>query len=94
MNQGASLTNIAQGMAGSAEFKQLYGSPSDESLVEELYESILGRAPEAEGLSYWVEQLVVHDLSEGQLITSLLLSAESQQASASQVSGDGLFVMG
>ena len=94
MNQGASLTNIAQGMAGSAEFKQLYGSPSDEQLVEELYESILDRAPEAEGLSYWVEQLVVHDLSEGQLITSLLLSAESQQASASQVSGDGLFLMG
>ena len=45
----------------------------EEQLVEELYESILGRAPEAEGLSYWVAQLVVFDLSQGELITSLLL---------------------
>ena len=94
MQAGASLQDIAQAVSQSAEFKQLYGSPSDEQLVEELYEAILGRAPEAEGLGYWVEQLVVHDLSEGKLITSLLLSAESQDASTSQISSGGLFVLG
>ena len=45
----------------------------EEQLDEELYEAILGRAPAAEGLGYWVEQLVVYDLSEGELIISLLL---------------------
>jgi len=40
------------------------------------------------------EALVVHEATEGELITSLLLSAESQSASIGQVSGGGLFVVG
>ena len=94
MNQGASLQDVAQALAESTEFKQLYGTPSDEQLVQEMYESILGRAPDAEGSSYWVEALVVHEATEGELIASLLLSAESQLASSNQVSGSGLFVVG
>lgn len=93
MSQGAILADVAQAFAQSAEFKRLYGTPSEEQLVQELYEAILGRDADAPGLSYWTEKLVVHDMTEGQLIVSLMQSAESQAASMSQVSGDGMFVM-
>nr|WP_243480117.1 DUF4214 domain-containing protein [Orrella daihaiensis] len=94
MNQGATLQDVAQALAESTEFKQLYGTPSEEQLVEELYEAILNRSPDAEGLAYWTEALVVHGATEGELIVSLLTSAESQSASTSQVSSGGLFVVG
>ncbi|UOD50391.1 tail fiber protein [Orrella daihaiensis] len=94
MNQGATLQDVAQALAESTEFKQLYGTPSEEQLVEELYEAILNRAPDTEGLAYWTEALVVHEATEGELIISLLTSAESQSASTNQVSGNGLFVPG
>ena len=93
MSQGATLQDVAQAISQSAEFKQLYGSPSDEQLVEEMYEAILDRAPDREGLSYWVQELVVNQITEGNLIASLLLSPESQ-ASISHASSGGLFVVG
>lgn len=94
MSQGASLGDVAQGFAESAEFLRLYGMPSDEHLVQEMYEAILGRSPDAEGSAYWVQALMVHDLTEGELISNLLLSDESHMASRHQVTVDGLFVMG
>ncbi|UOD51494.1 DUF4214 domain-containing protein [Orrella daihaiensis] len=93
MSQGATLQDVAQALAESTEFKQLYGTPSEEQLVEELYEAILDRAPDTEGLSHWVEALVVHEATEGELIISLLTSAESQSSSTGQVGMDDLFVM-
>lgn len=94
MSKGSSLTDVAQALSQSTEFKQLYGTPSQEQLVEELYEAILNRAPDAKGLAHWAEALVVHEVTEGELIVSLLMSAESQSASTTQVSGDGLFLVG
>ncbi|UOD51495.1 DUF4214 domain-containing protein [Orrella daihaiensis] len=94
MNQGATLQDVAQALAESTEFKQLYGTPSEEQLVEELYEAILNRSPDAQGLAYWTEALVVHEATEGELIVSLLMSAESQGMSTTQVGTGGLFVLG
>ncbi|UOD50392.1 tail fiber protein [Orrella daihaiensis] len=94
MNQGATLQDVAQALAESTEFKQLYGTPSEEQLVEELYEAILDRSPDAQGLAYWTEALVVHGATEGELIVSLLTSAESQSASMHQAGAIGLFVLG
>ena len=58
MDNGVSLTTIAAGFIGSDEFKTKYGAnPSYETYINLLYQNILGRAPDAEGLNYWVSNM-------------------------------------
>ncbi|OON60458.1 hypothetical protein B0920_15845 [Massilia sp. KIM] len=58
MDKGTSLTSVAASVMDSKEFRDAYGvNPSNQELVTRFYENILHRAPEAAGLSYWVEQL-------------------------------------
>ena len=93
MNQGVTLQEVVQSFSVSAEFKHLYGNPSNEQLVEELYEAILDRAPDTQGLSYWVQSLAVNEITEAELIVNLLISAESQAAANHPGGFDGLFVI-
>lgn len=73
---GASLEVVAQAMTESTEFVQRYGSaPSNDQLVQELYEGILNRAPDPEGLAFWSEGL--ETISRGELIVELLHSFEA-----------------
>ena len=58
MDNGVSLTTIAQGFIASPEFQGKYGAnPSYETYINLLYDNILGRAPDAEGLNYWVSNM-------------------------------------
>lgn len=58
MDNGVSLTTIAMGFIASDEFKQKYGAnPSNETYINLLYQNILGRGPDAEGLNYWVTNM-------------------------------------
>ena len=58
MDNGASLTTIASGFIASKEFQGKYGAnPSFETYINLLYQNILGRAPDAEGLNYWVSNM-------------------------------------
>jgi hypothetical protein len=58
MDNGISLTTVAQGFIASNEFTQKYGAnPSYETYVNLLYQNILGRAPDPEGLKYWVSNM-------------------------------------
>lgn len=58
LDQGQSLTSVAQGFVASQEFHDAYGAaPSSHDLVVKLYENILHRAPEQSGLSFWVNAL-------------------------------------
>lgn len=45
--------SIAQGFTQSAEFQQKYGSLTDQQFVTQLYENVLGRAPDPAGDAYW-----------------------------------------
>lgn len=58
MDNGVSLTTIAQGFIASPEFQGKYGTnPSYETYLNLLYQNILGRAPDEEGLSYWLTNM-------------------------------------
>ena len=58
MDNGVSLTTIAQGFIASKEFQDKYGvNPSYETYINLLYQNILGRAPDAIGLNYWVSNM-------------------------------------
>jgi len=49
------------------------------SYVEDLFEGVLGRPPDAGGLTYWVEQLVA-GASEGEVLHAFVCSEEREQA--------------
>ncbi|MFY0679758.1 MAG: DUF4214 domain-containing protein [Thalassovita sp.] len=55
--QGATLTEIVAGFVGSREFQNTYGSLNDTDFVELLYQNVLGRASDANGLTTWTGQL-------------------------------------
>jgi serralysin len=54
LKSGTSLLQIANGFTGSAEFQQKYGSLDNSAFVTLLYNNVLGRNPDSEGLTSWV----------------------------------------
>ena len=70
------LGGLSAAVANSQEFFNLYGvsatSPASTSLVEALYQNILGHAGDAAGVAYWSSQ----NLNAGQLLQVFSQSAE------------------
>jgi hypothetical protein len=55
---GASLTTIAAQFRASPEFTQRYGPDlTNEAYLQLLYNNVLGRAPDPDGLAFWLAQL-------------------------------------
>ena len=53
-----SIRVVASSFLGSAEFAERYGSNlTDEKYVTTLYQNVLGRDADTEGLNYWVGNL-------------------------------------
>ncbi len=74
---GTSLPQIASDFRQSAEYKATYGeNPSNEDLVNLLYENVLGRPGDAGGIAYWVGR-VSTDLSVEDLLIAFADSAEN-----------------
>jgi Domain of unknown function (DUF4214) len=58
LDGGASLRDVAGGFMASPEFGLLVGAHADDTtFVTKLYNNVLHRAPEAEGLAYWKDML-------------------------------------
>ena len=58
MDTGLALEQVANSFIASAEFQSLYGaSSSNGQFVTALYLNVMGRAPDAGGYGYWVNQL-------------------------------------
>nr|WP_224742628.1 DUF4214 domain-containing protein [Stutzerimonas kunmingensis] len=72
---GQSLHDIAAEFAGSAEFAGRFGGLDDTALVAQLYQAVLGRAPEATGTAYWEAQRAA-GLSTGDLLLAFTESTE------------------
>lgn len=56
-NRSWTIEQVADAMMGSAEFQTRFGSLDDTAFVTLLYNSVLGRAPDAGGLAYWTGRL-------------------------------------
>jgi hypothetical protein len=54
---GTSLSAISQAFAGSPEFTGRYGALTNSQFVSLVYTNVLGRAPDAAGLTYWTNQI-------------------------------------
>jgi uncharacterized repeat protein (TIGR02059 family) len=49
--------DMAAGFVGSAEFAKLYGSLNDNAFITQLYANAFGRAPDAGGMAYYLDEL-------------------------------------
>jgi Tol biopolymer transport system component len=54
---GRSLASISQFFSTSPEFQTLYGNTSNSTFVTLVYQNVLDRDPDAQGLAYWTNQL-------------------------------------
>nr|MDP2192071.1 DUF4214 domain-containing protein [Rhodoferax sp.] len=87
MDSGQSLTQVASGFIGSAEFKGLYGAtPSNTQFVDLLYANVLRRAADAAGSDYWLGQMQAGTTRETVLI-GFSESAENQAALIGVIQG-------
>ena len=69
MDSGQSLTQVATGFIGSAEFKGLYGAtPSNTQFVDLLYTNVLHRVADGAGSDYWLGQMQAGTTRETVLI--------------------------
>ena len=79
LDQGMSLRLVSTAFIGSAEFQALYGvDTSDSELIELLYNNVLSRDPDADGLDYWQGQLTA-GLSHADLLVNFSESNENQE---------------
>jgi len=86
MDNGTSLEAVAEGFVSSQEFKSINGaSPSSLNLVTSLYNHVLGRAPDQEGLNFWKTLLDNQSISTGELLISMSESNENKIALLGQM---------
>lgn len=74
--QGAGLRGIAANFVNSAEFKQIYGNPTDGQFMTALYQNVLGRTPDPAGLNYWLTDLAAGD-SRAAVLMGFAVSTEN-----------------
>jgi len=78
-----SLIEVVEGFTGSAEFTQTYGITNPQQFVTLLYDNVLGRAPDAQGLANWSERIESGQMSRAQVVQGFSESDEFQAKTAS-----------
>ena len=77
MDSGASLSSVAAGFVGSAEFQTLYGAnPTNEQFITKLYSNVLHRAPDQGGFDFWLAALNSNNVDR---VTTLAQFSESPE---------------
>jgi len=80
LDQGASLTAVANAFVGSAEFSQRYGALNNDQFVNQLYLNVLNRNADAGGQAYWTGHLNASNLSRADVLAYFSESPENQAA--------------
>lgn len=76
---GSSLSSIAQQFAKSSEFKNRYGTVSNQNYVKLVYQNVFERQPDAGGLSYWTGKLDKGQITRGGVIVQFSESSEGKR---------------
>jgi hypothetical protein len=75
---GAPLGAISDTFAESPEFISTYGSLNNEAFVNLVYQNVLGRTPDSDGLAYWIGKLDAGIITRGELMAGFSESGEYQ----------------
>jgi hypothetical protein len=98
---GMSLNSLAAAFVTSSEFAKLFpaaaaasdhGGPNDSAFVTQLYETVLGRAPDAAGEAYWVSQFADGTLTRAAALVDFALSTENKLNIYALNSGSGWLI--
>jgi hypothetical protein len=74
---GMALNDISQHFSDSTEFQSTYGNLSNEDFVKLVYQNVLGRESDVDGLIYWAGLLNGGTLNFGTVMTQFSESAEN-----------------
>lgn len=80
LDAGTTLPAISEQFARSPEFTALYGGVSDGAFVELVYQNVLDRSPDVDGLAHWIGQLEEGSLTRGEVMLGFSDSAEFKSA--------------
>ena len=73
---GKSIATMQAGFAASQEYQNLYGGMTNTQVVTQVYQNLLGRAPDAGGLAYWVNQMNLGAATVATIVTQMQANAE------------------
>jgi hypothetical protein len=91
MNKGMDLIEVSARFVDSKEFRDLYGTnPTNAQFLTKLYQNVLGRAPEATGYNWWLNELNTNPAkTKAKVLADFSESAENQSGVASLI-GNGI----
>ncbi|NQZ11670.1 MAG: DUF4214 domain-containing protein, partial [Algicola sp.] len=76
-DNGLSLRAMADTFVASDEFQSRYGSLSNGDFVNLVYQNVMSRLPESDGMTYWQGRLDSGDLSRGGMMIEFSESEEN-----------------
>lgn len=82
---GTPLDAIAEAFVMTAEFAEVYGAARNADFIDLIYQNALGRAPDAGGKAYWLEQLTQGQASRADVLTAIASSGEMAAATSGAV---------
>ncbi len=91
VRDGATIVQVSDEFVLSQEFQNRYGELSDAEYVNLVYENVLGRPADDEGLAYWID-LMDKGLSRGAVMASFSDSVEYRNTIDSRVLATMLYV--
>lgn len=77
LSGGATVTQIAQSFLNSTEYTAASGSQSDAAFIQSLYQGVLDRGADSEGLVFWAQQLATGH-SRADVAVGIIGSTEAQ----------------
>ena len=81
-NSGMSIENIAQSFFDQPETQSLYpSSTANSSFVASVYANLFNRAPDTDGLNYWVQELDSGSVSKQNFILAVINGAQNTDIS-------------
>jgi hypothetical protein len=84
INNNWSIEMVAQSFADQTEYTSVYGGLNSTQIVEKIYDNLLGRQTDAEGLAYWSGQLDSGVMAVQNVLQAILNAAV-------EISNDGNF---
>jgi hypothetical protein len=81
---GMSLNDISDQFASVQEFSDKYGSLNNSGFINLVYNNVLSRNPDSEGVTYWNNQMTA-GMSRGEVMTGFSESPEYQQITLNQI---------
>ena len=91
IDKGMDMVEVSARFVDSKEFRDLYGTnPTNAQFLTKLYENVLGRAPEATGYNWWLNELNTNpSKTKAKVLADFSESAENQTGVASLI-GNGI----